>query len=704
MDSPPITQPASTTAPDTAPAMTPAMAAIDNIPQGVAMFDREARLVLCNPAYLKMYRLPPDIVKPGYPLRDIFECRVRAGTFFGDIDQTIERIHARVARGEVVRILEEWIEQRVVAVVNSPLGDGGWVATHDDVTEYWQTTHELNRTKNFLDNIINHVPAAIIVKNAVNLRYVLVNKNGEDYLGHPSEDMIGRTAEEVFDPDVAKIVSQHDRNVLSTKQPQVYESAPLHQPDSTQMISGKKIIVNAPSGEPQYLLSIIEDVTERVHIAKQLSHQALHDNLTGLGNRALFMERIADAHARLARNGDRFSVMMLDLDRFKSVNDSLGHPVGDGLLKTAAQCLQAALGENDVVARLGGDEFAVLQAVEGDQREAGIALATRILNTFAQTFEIGSHKIVTGTSIGIAFAPEHGVDADQLMKAADLALYRAKSAGRNQFCIFEPTMEAEAHSRHALEIDLRNAIRLGEFEVHYQPLYNVATEKTCGAEALVRWRQPSKGLVSPAQFIPLAEETGLIVPLGEWVLRTACTEATAWPPETKVAVNVSPVQFRKGDLVQTVAEALVDSGLAPERLELEITETVLMHNNDENLATLAALKSLGVSIVLDDFGTGYSSLSYLKMFPFDKIKIDKSFVSEFSERSDCAAIVCAVINLARTLDIATTAEGVETREQMQLLRAAGCSSAQGFLLSRPVPAAQLPFKAARRDTRRNNAA
>ncbi|MEJ2435226.1 MAG: EAL domain-containing protein, partial [Pseudolabrys sp.] len=582
-----------------------------------------------------------------------------------------------------------------IAVVTSPIGGGAWMSTHDDITEYAQAVRELNRTKAFLDNVIDHVPAAIIVKDAVNLRYLLVNKNGEEYLGHSRDALVGRTAQEVFSPDAAEIISANDRKALSTNRLQTYESPPLHRPgDDSQMIFGKKIIVRDQNGQPDYLLSIIEDVTERVRTAKQLTYQAHHDALTGLANRVLLTERIGEALARLKRRGDRFSVILLDLDHFKSVNDSLGHPVGDGLLKAAAQKLQTSLREDDVVARLGGDEFAILQVFEGDQREAGIALANRILDVFGQTFEVGGHKVVTGASIGLAFAPDHGGNADQLIKAADLALYRAKSGGRNQFCIFEPSMEAEAHSRHALEIDLRNALRQGEFEVHYQSLFSVATRRPCGAEALVRWRKPLHGMVSPAQFIPLAEETGLIVPLGEWVLRTACADATGWPPEMKVSVNVSPVQFCKGDLVETVASALVDSGLPPERLELEITESVLLHNNDENLAILAALKSLGVSIVLDDFGTGYSSLSYLKLFPFDKIKIDRSFVSELSDRSDCAAIVCAIINLARALKIVTTAEGVETREQLALLRAAGCSIAQGYLLSRPVISSQMTFAAA----------
>lgn len=665
--------------------------ALDNMSQGLAMFDTSARLILCNANYLRIYRLTADAVKPGCSLRELLELKVRAGTSRGDVDQTVDRIVARVSDGTITRVTEELIDGRVIAVVSMPIGGGAWVATHDDITEHWRAEQELRRTKNFLDNVIDHVPAAILVKDAVNFRYVLVNKIGEKYLGLSEDQIIGHTAHELFSPEAADLIAAHDRRTCANEQ-QTYESFPLHRPgDNSQMIARKKLVIRAEDGEPEYLLSIIEDVTERVRTAQQLTFQAHHDALTGLPNRGFFMQRVDEALTCLARHGDRFTVMLLDLDQFKSVNDSLGHPVGDSLLKAVAQRLQASLREADSIARLGGDEFAILQAVDGDQRESAVMLSNRILDVFAATYNVDGNQVVTGTSIGIAFAPEHGANVEQLMKGADLALYRAKSRGRNQFCIFEPSMETEAHSRHSLEIDLRNAIRRSEFEVYYQSVFDIVTQKPCGAEALVRWRQPSKGIVSPAQFIPLAEETGLIVPLGEWVLRTACAAAMTWPADMKVAVNVSPVQFRKGDLVDTVACALVDSGLPPERLELEITESVLLHDNENNLAILAALKSLGVSIVLDDFGTGYSSLSYLKMFPFDKIKIDRSFVSELSNRPDCAAIVCAVINLARILNMVTTAEGVETRDQLLLLRAAGCAFAQGFLLGRPVPGAEVSF-------------
>jgi diguanylate cyclase (GGDEF)-like protein/PAS domain S-box-containing protein len=666
--------------------------ALDNMTQGLAMFDTSARLLFCNSKYLSIYRLTAEAVQPGCSLRDLLALKERVGTLRGDVDHTLEQIAARVGSGQVTKISDELADGRVISIITTPIGGGAWVATHDDVTEHWLAEQELHRTKNFLDTVIDYVPAAILVKDAVDFRYLLVNKNGEEYLGQPKECVIGHTAGEIFPPQAAEQIAEHDRRTLDSGGQQEYESPPLHEPgENSRMISGKKIVVRGPHGEPEYLLSIIEDVTERVRTAQQLAYQARHDALTGLANRVFFMERIDEALTRLARHGDRFTVMLLDLDRFKSVNDSLGHPIGDSLLKAVARRLQATLQEADIVARLGGDEFAILQSGTGDQREAAVALSNRILDVFAATYNIDGNHVVTGTSIGIAFAPEHGANVEQLMKGADLALYRAKSRGRNQYSIFEPGMETEAHLRHGLELDLRNAIRRAEFELHYQPVFNIATRQPCGAEALVRWRQPDKGIVSPAQFIPLAEETGLIVPLGEWVLRTACAEAMSWPADTKVAVNVSPVQFRKGDLVDTVACALVDSGLPPERLELEITESVLLHHNEGNLAILAALKSLGVAIVLDDFGTGYSSLSYLKMFPFDKIKIDRSFVSDLSSRPDCAAIVCAVINLAQILNMVATAEGVETQDQLLMLRAAGCAYAQGYLLGRPVPATELGF-------------
>ncbi|HVX91912.1 MAG TPA: EAL domain-containing protein [Xanthobacteraceae bacterium] len=536
--------------------------ALNNMSQGLCMFDAQARLVVCNERYLQMYNLSAQAAMPGCTVADLLVQRKQVGSFSGDPQRYCSELLAAIARGKPYEQLIETAEGRTIQIVNHPLADGGWVATH-------------------------------------------------------------------------------------------------------------------------------EDISERRRTERQIAYMARHDALTDLANRVLFLEKIDEALARLRRDGNGFTVFVLDLDEFKTVNDSLGHPVGDALLKAVAERLRAATREIDTVARLGGDEFAILQSVEGDQREAAITLASRLLEAISTPFEIAGHQVIVGTSIGIALAPHDGTAADQLLKNADLALYRVKAEGRNGFRLFEMEMESEALLRHALSIDLRTAIARGDFELHYQAVFDAATQEPRGAEALVRWRHPERGTIPPGNFIPLAEDTGLIVPLGEWVLRRACQDASNWPFPVKIAVNLSPVQFQRGNLVETVTRALVDSALCPERLELEITESVLLQKNADNLAMLHELKSLGVSIVLDDFGTGYSSLSYLRMFPFDKIKIDQSFVAEMTVRADCAAIICAITGLGKSLNIVTTAEGVETLEQFELLRAAGCDLLQGYLFGRPCPVADL---------------
>jgi diguanylate cyclase (GGDEF)-like protein len=416
---------------------------------------------------------------------------------------------------------------------------------------------------------------------------------------------------------------------------------------------------------------------------------AHHDLLTGLSNRALFMEKIEEAGARLRRRGETFTVFMLDLDRFKYVNDSLGHPEGDALLKETARRLKAALRETDVLARLGGDEFAILQTGEANQREDAIVLARRIIDVITEPYDINGNKVAIGTSIGVAMAPVDGIEPSELMKKADLALYRMKSEGRNGYRFFDAQMTADAVALHQLEHDLREAMQRNELEVHYQPVVDGKTRQPVGAEALVRWRHPKKGFIPPDKFIPLAEETGLIVQLGEWVLQTACAEAAKWPAPLKIAVNLSAVQFKKSNLLDVVMCVLVETGLPPERLELEITESMLIENDINISDVIRKLKNLGVSIALDDFGTGYSSLSYLTKFPFDKIKIDKSFTQNLIKRVECRAIVSSVHALGHGLDILTTAEGVETEQQFEMLRAAGINLVQGYLFGRPCRASDL---------------
>jgi len=434
-------------------------------------------------------------------------------------------------------------------------------------------------------------------------------------------------------------------------------------------------------------VATFEDITEWLEVQAKMTHMARHDALTNLPNRVLFHEQLEQG-LRLARAGDQIAVLCLDLDHFKDINDSLGHPIGDALLKEVGRRLATCVAEKDTVARLGGDEFAVVQ-LGREEEAAATALARKIVEVVSAPYVIADHQIVIGVSIGISLSPQDGNDSDQLLKNADLALYRAKADGRGTYRFFEAGMDARAQARRLLEMDLRAALRREEFEVHYQPIRDLARDRVVSFEALVRWNHPERGLISPIAFIPLAEETGLIVALGELVLRCACADAVTWPHDVGVAVNLSPVQFRSPNLVASVTAALAASGLAPQRLELEITESVLLQNSDATLAILHELRSKGVRISLDDFGTGYSSLSYLRSFPFDKIKIDRSFVSELSTREDSMAIVRAVTGLGRSLGIATTAEGVENDTQLELLRREGCTQAQGYLFSAPRPAREV---------------
>jgi len=431
-----------------------------------------------------------------------------------------------------------------------------------------------------------------------------------------------------------------------------------------------------------------EDVTARRAAEAQISHMARHDALTGLPNRMVLSERIEEVMADAGR-GEQSAVLCLDLDHFKAVNDTLGHSVGDGLLRTVAARLKSCVRDGDIVARLGGDEFAIVQAGIARPEEAKL-LAERIVTAIQAPFIIEGHQVVVGVSIGLALLPGDGASAETLLKNADMALYRAKLDGRGGFCFFEPGMDARLQHRRNLELDLRRGLQAQEFQLFYQPLINLDRDEVSGFEALLRWPHPERGMVPPGEFIPVAEEIGLIVALGEWVIRRACADAALWPGDLKVAVNLSPVQFRSRNLVPTVVAALAESGLQPGRLELEITESVLLQNNETTLAMLHELRALGARIALDDFGTGYSSLSYLRSFPFDKLKIDQSFIRDLSTRDDSIHIVRAVQSLCTGLAIPTTAEGVETEEQLAMLRFEGCTEVQGFLFSPARAVADLP--------------
>ena len=455
-----------------------------------------------------------------------------------------------------------------------------------------------------------------------------------------------------------------------------------------ELSSGRTISVTHEPMPGGGFVDTFTDVTEQRLAEARIAHMAMHDPLTDLPNRLLFRQRLEDALRRPAR-GERCAVLCLDLDQFKDVNDTLGHPVGDALLKAVTQRLCGLVRQTDTVARLGGDEFAIVQS-SFDHPSESTALADRLLHELSQLFEVAGHHIVISTSIGIAIAPDDGADPDTLLKSADIALYQAKSDGRNRFRYFEPEMDALMQARRELEQDLRRAVTDGEFELFFQAQMNLAQKQISGFEALLRWRHPRHGIVLPSKFIPLAEETGLIIQIGEWVLYNACQQARSWPAPLKVAVNISTVQFRSRMLVEAVTRSLRDSGIDPCRLELEVTESVMIQDFDAALSMLHQLKALGVSISMDDFGTGYSSLSYLRSFPFDKIKIDQSFVKGLGQKSDCTAIIRAVTGMCGSLGIVATAEGVETEEQFRLLCAENCTEIQGYFITDPRAAHEIP--------------
>jgi diguanylate cyclase (GGDEF)-like protein/PAS domain S-box-containing protein len=439
-------------------------------------------------------------------------------------------------------------------------------------------------------------------------------------------------------------------------------------------------------GRDGFLVAVV-DITERRKAEARVAHMAHHDGLTGLANRVMYQERLNQA-LLLNQSGAGVAVLCIDLDLFKNVNDSFGHPMGDRLLTMVAARMRANVRSSDLVARLGGDEFAIVLAGEIVPNDAD-DFALRLIQTLSAPYDMDGIEIVIGASIGIALSPGDGDNSEELMRNADMALYRAKNDGGGVHHFFEREMDLQAQKRRDMELDLRRAFANGEFELHYQPLVDLAADRITGFEALLRWRHPDKGMISPADFIPVAEDIGLIVTLGEWVLRKACVEAVNWPSDIKIAVNLSPVQFRNRNLVQVVIAALAHSGLSPLRLELEITESLFLAETDANIAILHQLRALGVRISMDDFGTGYSSLSYLRSFPFDKIKIDRSFIKDLIGRPDCVAIVRAISGLGRSLNITTTAEGVESVDQLDWLRAEGCNEVQGFLFSAARPASEI---------------
>jgi diguanylate cyclase (GGDEF)-like protein len=577
---------------------------------------------------------------------------------------------------------------RWLRVSQSVTQDGGSVAVWSDISKLKDQEEKLTATNARLDAALGNMSQGLCLFDSENTLKVVNRRFCKIYGLSPDLVQPGLTFREVLELRIgagahegksASDLMAEQTTFISQGKGGVY-----HQ----ELSNGRAVaIVHQPMADGGWV-ETYEDITERRHSEARIAFMARHDALTGLPNRVLFVETIEDAIAGVGREGS-FAVLSLDLDRFKQVNDTLGHHVGDELLRLAAKRLQHNARENDTVARLGGDEFAIVQR-RVDRPETAANLAHRIIEALSVPYDVVGHRITIGASIGISLAQGDSVTPDKLLKSADVALYRAKADGRGTWRFFEAEMDARLQARRTLELDLRDALEKNEFELYYQPVYDLTQDRISGFEALLRWRHPSRGFVMPGEFITLAEELGLIVPIGAWALHQACNEACKWPKHITLAVNVSAVQFKGSSLIETVQEALSTSGLAPHRLELEITESVLLADNVATLAILHTLRGHGIRIAMDDFGTGYSSLSYLRAFPFDKIKIDQSFVRDLTALDGPGPIVRAIRTLADSLSMRTTAEGVETYEQLKWLREEGCHEAQGYYFSRPAPAKAIP--------------
>ncbi|WP_448045545.1 sensor domain-containing protein [Bradyrhizobium liaoningense] len=555
----------------------------------------------------------------------------------------------------------------------------------EDITDRRSLSQELESTKKFLELVVDNIPVALIVEQVKDGRYLLANRSAETILNRRREETTGLTASDIFNAKEAKLIIARDEAAIK-KRGMITEEHPISTKDGLRLFLTRRATVLNDAGEPQYLIKTHEDVTDRRQTESRMAHMAYHDGLTDLPNRAAFLQALTQMIEACEGTGEEFAVLCVDLDGLKEVNDVFGHALGDKLLIEVAHRLQDSA-RGGVVARLSGDEFGLI--IDGKQPEAGLALARQIGEAVAREFQIDGRPVRAGITTGMSVFPHNGTDGASLLANAGAALFRAKQKSRGTISLYQPEMDQQIRDRRVLHQDLSMAVKNGELSLAFQPQgaagHSVAESEIIGFEALARWQHPVRGQVSPAEFIPIAEESGLIVEMGEWILREACREAASWPKPLQVAVNLSPAQFMHGDVVGLVHSILIETGLAPGRLELEITEGVLIEDFDRGLALLRRLKALGVRISMDDFGSGYSSLSYLQAFPFDKIKIDRAFIINLGRNPQSAAIVRAVIDLGHGLDMSIIAEGVETVDQLAFLAKEGCDGVQGYLLGKPLP-------------------
>jgi diguanylate cyclase (GGDEF)-like protein/PAS domain S-box-containing protein len=663
------------------PSMVQAMLAALDETASVAWANADGLLIAANERFAELSPYEPaDLI--GQHLRSVQSVDPSSAT---TLSITTALAAGLTWRGDLEAIAKDgthhWVEKTIVPVHDKDRQVVGFISIGIDVTERKRAIVELHVTREFLHAIVEHIPAIIFVKDAVDLNYVLINEAAERYYGKPRSQMLGRNATDVFEKVHAERIANADHRVLETRTGLIMGEHEIRTPDgSTRIVATRRLLILDDAGQPRYLLGVINDVTERRQAEDRIVYLAYHDSLTGLGNRAAFNDHIESTIEKSALLGQSFAVLYIDLDRFKEINDAYGHAAGDALLREVSERLKEATGDA-FVARMGGDEFAIVSLAHTDV-ETLTALCDRIHRVMEESFEFEGILLDLRLSIGVSIYPADGADLQSLLSHADAALYAAKADRNGVTRFFEPAMNTRFRERHVLQQELRLAIARNEFVLHYQPIAKI-DGSIVGFEALVRWRHPERGLVQPFEFIPLAEETGLIEAIGEWVLREACREAASWSNPLQIAVNASAVQLKHGNFAALVETVLQRSGLSAKRLEIEITEGVLLTDSTAALRNLRQLKEIGVNIAMDDFGTGYSSLSYLQSFPFDKIKIDRSFVANLPGNAQSAAIVRAVIGLGHGLNLPIIAEGVETHRQLAFLAREGCDEIQGYLIGKP---------------------
>jgi diguanylate cyclase (GGDEF)-like protein len=670
-----------------ATSLAPLSAAFETLDQGYMLLDDNDCVAGFNNQLLNILRLPDGMIRVGVSARDLIQASAMLGDYpglnFADVaGKWMARLGVRAAGSHVV----DRPGGGTFKIGYSPFGRNGWIIAFEDISARIEAEAALAVQSRRFEAALINMPHGVCMFDAA-MRLILCNASYASLYDLPVElTAAGTPLQQILDYRAAHGSGPSNMKTYFRVADEA-EAAGETRSGQVDLQDGRTIrVAYNPMAGGGYVATH-EDITASIRAEEQIRYMASYDLLTGLPNRSHLLARMAET-VRRAQRGEMFAIHHLDIDDFKSVNEAHGHVIGDRLLKCVAERLRGRLRDGDILARVGADEFVVVQ-INIERAKQAETLAQRLLDGISEPFAFDGNRLDPGASIGVAICPTDGVEVETLLKNADLGLSRAKSEGRKTYHFFERSMDARLQSRRRLEADLRHALSFGEFELYYQPQVDAQTEAITGCEALLRWRHPSRGIVPPGDFIAAAEEIGLINPLGAWVIQEACREGAGWPDDISVAVNLSSAQFKDAGLYQTVVDALEKAGLPARRLELEITESALLTNSGGTIDALTKLRALGVRIAMDDFGTGYSSLSYLRLFPFDKIKIDRSFIEDIDKKDDCSAIVRAMASLGSELGMVITAEGVETVEQLRLVREHGCNEVQGYFFGRPCPSARI---------------